>query len=135
MHLPSEPRALSVAVAHLILVRRIRMATSKHPDRPPKHVLSVFTDADGDQVFVHADAAGLDFLIQRLTSLRAHLDRGECEHEHLFTSAWIGSGDLSTRGAGEGDHLVQHLKIYSWTSEWVEKHHLSDAGDESTSTV
>jgi hypothetical protein len=111
------------------------MATAKHPDTSPSHVLSFFTDADGDQVFMHADAAGLDFLIQRLSSLRTHLDRGECEHEHLFTSAWTGSGHLSTRGAGEGDHLVQHVKIYAWTSEWVQKHHLSDTDDESTPTV
>ena len=111
------------------------MAEKEPTDGTPDHVLSFFTDADGDQVFAHADAAGLDLLIQRLTRLRAHLDRGECEHEHLFTSAWSGPADLSAAGAGEGDHLVQHLKIYAWTPEWVVKHHLSNASDESTPTA
>ena len=102
---------------------------------PPEHVLSFITDASGDQLFVHADAAGLDLLIRRLTRLRGHVDDGECQDEHLFTTAWSGSGDLSTRGVGEGDHVVQHVKIYGWPPEWVEKHQLRDANPDATPTA
>ena len=111
------------------------MADAHVKDQPPEHVLSFIGDAGGDQVFVHADAAGLDLLIHRLTRLRAHLDRGECEHEHLFTTAWTGAGDLSTRGVGEGEHVIQHVKIYAWTAEWVEKHHLRDSNPDATPTA
>ena len=111
------------------------MAEHHAKDQPPEHVLSVIGDADGEQVFVHADAAGLDLLIARLTRLRAHLDRGECEHEHLFTTAWSGSGDLSTRGAGEGERVIQHVKIYAWTPERVAKQHLRDPNPDATPTA
>ena len=103
------------------------MPKSHVQGQPPDHVLSFIGDADGHQLFVHADAAGLDLLIGRLTRLRAHLDRSECEHEHLFTTAWSGSGDLSTRGAGKSERVILHVKIYAWTAEWGAKHQLKDA--------
>ena len=111
------------------------MAEHHVKDQPPEHVLSFFTDAAGDQLFVHADAAGLDLLIHRLTRLRGHLDRGECEHEHLFTTAWSGAGDLTTRGVAEGEHVVQHVKIYAWTPEWASKHELRDSNPDATPTA
>lgn len=95
-------------------------------DTPVSHFLSFSTDADGNQVFVHADAAGLDFLIRSLTRLRQRLDEDICDHDHLFTNEWSGNGDLRTRVVGEGDRLVHHVKLYAWTSEWVAKHHLND---------
>lgn len=30
----------------------------------PEHILNVATDKDSDQVFIHADAKGLDYLIR-----------------------------------------------------------------------
>jgi len=91
------------------------------------HVLSFSTDADGKQVFVHADAAGLDFLIHSLAQLRQRLTEGICDHDHLFTNEWSGNGDLSTKTLGECDRLVHHVKLFAWTPEWVAKHHLSDS--------
>jgi hypothetical protein len=40
----------------------------------PNYVLSFATDKDGDQVFIHADAKGLDYLIRSLTRIRRNMD-------------------------------------------------------------
>jgi Immunity protein 32 len=89
----------------------------------PDWILSFSTDADGDQVFIHADAAGLDHLIQSLTRIRRKLDDDICDHDHLMTDAW-GGRELSEATLDEGARLVHHVKIYAWTPEWIEKHHL-----------
>lgn len=110
------------------------MSDEHKTDTPVQHVLSFFTDTDGSQVFVHADAAGLDILIRSLTRLRRRLDEDICDHDHLLTNDWSGRGNLSTRAIGEGDRLVHHVKLYAWTPEWVAKHQLSDfAANEPTS--
>ena len=103
------------------------MSNEHKTDTPVPHVLSFSTDADGQQLIVHADAAGLDFLIRSLTRLRERLDEDICDHDHLFTNEWSGNGDLSTRFLSESDHLVHHVKLYAWTPEWVAKHHLNDS--------
>ena len=89
------------------------------------HVLNFATNAEGDQLFIHADSAGLDTLIRSLTQLRLKLDQGDCDHDHLMTDAWGGVG-LTERSLKEGERTVHHVKIYAWTSEWVERHHLRD---------
>jgi len=89
----------------------------------PDYTLSFATDADGDQVFIHADAGGLDHLIQSLTHIRRKLDENICDHDHLMTDAW-GGHELSERTPEKDERLVHHVKIYGWTSEWIEKHHL-----------
>lgn len=89
----------------------------------PDYTLSFATDADGDQVFIHADAAGLDRLIRSLTRIRGRLDGGVCDHDHFMTDAW-GGHELSGRTLGDEARLVHHVKIYGWTPEWIEKHGL-----------
>ena len=89
----------------------------------PDYTLSFATDADGDQVFIHADAGGLDHLIRSLTHIRSKLDENICDHDHLMTDAW-GGHELSERTAEGEERLVHHVKIYGWTPEWIEKHHL-----------
>ena len=89
----------------------------------PDYTLSFPTDRDGNQVFIQADAAGLDYLIQSLTFLRHKLDENICEHDHLMTDAW-GGRELSKSTLDEGARLVHHVKIYGWTPEWIEKHRL-----------
>ncbi len=89
----------------------------------PDYTLSFAIDADGDQVFIHADAAGLDQLIGTLTQIRRKLDDNECPHDHLMTDTWAGS-ELTERTLDDGSHLVHHVKIYGWTQEWIQKHHL-----------
>ena len=90
----------------------------------PDHVLSFATDKDGDQLFIHADAKGLDHLIRSLTRIRQKLDQDYCDHDHLMTDAWAGS-ELSERSMADGVHLIHHVKIYGWTKEWSQKHGLS----------
>lgn len=90
-----------------------------------EYVLSFATDREG-QLFVHADAQGLDVLIARLTRLRAEIEKNNCEHEHLFTDEWLGDGDLSSKTLDEGVKVIHHVKIYGWTSEWVERHDLRE---------
>ena len=89
----------------------------------PDYTLSFATDANGDQVFIHADAGGLDHLIRSLTQIRSKLDENVCDHDHLMTDAW-GGHELSERTLDGDARLVQHVTIYGWTPEWIEKHHL-----------
>jgi hypothetical protein len=89
----------------------------------PDYTLSFATDADGHQVFIHADAGGLDYLIRSLTHIRRKLDENVCDHDHLMTDAW-GGRELSERTLEKNERLVHHVKIHGWTPEWIEKHHL-----------
>jgi hypothetical protein len=90
----------------------------------PDHVLSFATDKDGDQLFIYANAKGLDHLIRSLMHIRKKLDEDYCDHDHLMTDAWAGS-ELSERSMAEGVHLIHHVKIYGWTQDWSKKHGLS----------
>ena len=87
----------------------------------PPYVLSFATDQERDQLFIHADAAGLDYLIRSLARIRQSIDANICDHDHLMTAAWGGS-ELTERGLDEGTRTVQHVKIYGWTPEWIQKH-------------
>jgi hypothetical protein len=48
----------------------------------PDYTLSFATDPDGDQVFIHTDAKGLDAPILSLADIRRKLDENVCEHDH-----------------------------------------------------
>jgi len=86
------------------------------------HVLAVFADNDG-QVFVHADAKGLDVFIKSLQRLRKKIDEDKCDHDHLMTEAWAGDGELTEApGCEKEGHAVHHIKLYGWTDEWAKKH-------------
>lgn len=91
------------------------------------YLLSVTASRDGDAVQIHANRAGLEELSRVVDRLRVKLEKGECDHDHLFTTDW-GGGELtaSMLDTEEGDecHQVHHVKIYSWTEEWKEKHGL-----------
>ena len=88
-----------------------------------EHILSFATDKDG-QLFVHADAAGLDHLIRSLSHIRRKLDAGVCDHDHLMTGSW-GGDELTERTLEEGAKIIHHVKIYGWTPEWIQKHGLT----------
>ena len=90
----------------------------------PDHVLSFATDKDGSQLFIHADAKGLDHLIRSLTRLQQKINDNICDHDHLMTDAWSGS-ELSECSMADGVHLIQHVKVYGWTKEWSQKHGLA----------
>jgi hypothetical protein len=87
----------------------------------PDHILSFTTDKEGDQVFIHADAAGLDYLMRSLSRIRRNIDADVCGHDHLMTDAW-GGHELTERGLDDGIHTVHHVKVYGWTPEWIQKH-------------
>ena len=91
----------------------------------PDHVLCFATDNEGNQVFIHADAKGLDRLINSLTRLRQKLNENICDHDHFMSEAWGGS-DLSKKVVALGQPLIiiDHVKIYAWTEEWAQKHGL-----------
>jgi hypothetical protein len=90
----------------------------------PDHILSFATDKEGDELFIHADAKGLDHLIRSLTHIRRKMDEDVCDHDHLMTDAWGGT-ELSERSMAGGVHLIHHVKIYGWTPEWIQRHGLS----------
>lgn len=89
----------------------------------PSHILSFATDNEG-QLFVHADASGLDYLIHSLTRIRRKLANGVCDHDHLRTDCWAGS-ELTEQAPEEGAQTIHHVKVYGRTPEWVQKHGLS----------
>ena len=85
------------------------------------YVLNLTLDTVG-VVHLHADETGLDRLISTLQSLKAHLAKGECEHEHMMSEDWGGYGlSLANSSMAEGHLPVHHLKIYAWTDEWARK--------------
>jgi hypothetical protein len=89
-----------------------------------KHLLAFVADKDGNQVFLHADLAGVEYLIKELEYLRKELKNNDCPHTHLFSEDW-GSGELSTSTMLNKDAeglAVHHLKMYGWNNEWVKKH-------------
>jgi hypothetical protein len=89
----------------------------------PDYILSFATDKDGDQVFIHADVAGLDHLIRSLTHIRQKVGAGACEHDHMMTDAW-GGNELTEKVTDANARTVHHVKIYGCTPEWIQKHGL-----------
>ncbi len=55
-----------------------------------EHLLCFVTD-DGGQLFIHADATGLDLLIKSLSNIRKKIDENDCDHDHLMTESWGGA--------------------------------------------
>ena len=84
-------------------------------------MLYLETSEDGDQVFLHADEAGIVKLRETLDSLSQH--ENQPEHDHLFTPAWGGSGLdeqllQGNRDSGsEKNKVVHEVKLYFWPSE------------------
>ena len=91
-----------------------------------QHLLSVVTDEDGSQVFIHLDLAGVNYLLKELSHLKAQLEDNDCPHFHLFTEEWGGGELTSSKLPDQKDekHQVHHLKIYGWNEEWKVKHKL-----------
>ena len=46
----------------------------------PDHLLTFELAKDGDELFIHADAAGLRYLASALTRLAQHAEAGRKEH-------------------------------------------------------
>lgn len=85
--------------------------------------LSFSIDAAGNQLFIHANAGGLDRLIRSLNHLRGELAQGVSDHDHLWTEAWAGN-ELSRPPLSDGERAIEHVKIWAWTPEKIHEHHL-----------
>ncbi len=88
-------------------------------------VLCLVTDKNG-QVFLHADAKGLDMLIKSLQQIRKKIDENICDHNHFMTEAWGGSELTEIRSLDRDWHICHHLKVFGWTDEWAKKHGFLD---------
>jgi hypothetical protein len=88
--------------------------------KAPDYTLAVFTNGEG-MVSIHADVTGLGVLIATLQRLKAEVESGLCEHDHLGVGPF-GDAQLSERKGCETGDLVSHVKIYGWTEEWLVKH-------------
>jgi len=90
-------------------------------------LLSVVTSSDGDIVYIHTDYAGLEKLSSVIDRLKEELRQGNSDHDHLFSEEWGGSDltlSMLETEQRENCRQVHHVKIYSWTDEWIEKYHL-----------
>jgi hypothetical protein len=87
------------------------------------HILSVSASLSGDTVFIHADKAGLNLLIEKLIKLKTHMENNESDHIHFMTPAWAGN-ELTERKLSSDEKQVHHVKLYGWTDEQVAEHHL-----------
>lgn len=91
-----------------------------------EHLLSIVTDEDGTQVFMHLDLAGVNYLLTELIQLKEELENNRCPHTHLFTREWGGEELTVTKLSKQDDekNQVHHLKMYGWNNEWKVKHKL-----------
>lgn len=79
----------------------------------PEHLLTFEMAKDGDELFIHADAAGLRYLASVLTRLAQHAEAGRKEHTHLMTEDWAGS-ELTSIAQSSEDHLLHKVTIHGW---------------------
>jgi hypothetical protein len=96
-------------------------------DKKDKYLLSVVAEKDCDTIYIHANKDGLDLLSRSIDRLRKNLERNDCAHDHFFTAAWAGDELTETmlnQESEKGCKQIHHVKLYSWTYEWVKKHKL-----------
>lgn len=75
-----------------------------------EHMLSFEFDRTGEKLEIHADDAGLEYLIQQLSNLRHAAGQ---DHVHLMTEDWGGFG-LSNQNQNRSSVLINHVKIFKW---------------------
>ncbi len=103
------------------------MLELQNMNKKDKYLLSVVSEKDCDTVYIHANKDGLDLLSRSIERLSKHLEKNECDHDHFFTEAWAGDELTETmldQESKDGCRQVHHIKLYSWTDEWADKHKL-----------
>lgn len=85
-----------------------------------EYLLTFELDEDAEQISVHGDAAGLEYFARQLLGIAAKIKLGEVSHEHYFTSEW-GGNELSSKKQSNRDSLINHVKVYGWSSLGVTK--------------
>jgi hypothetical protein len=96
-------------------------------NKKEKYLLSVVAEKDCDTVYIHTNRKGLDRLSRSIDRLRKHLENNDCDHDHFFTVAWAGDELTETmleQETNAGCRQIHHIKLYTWTDEWVKKHKL-----------
>lgn len=90
------------------------------------HLLSFVANSDGNMLTIHLDKDGIEFLMERLATLKELLENGQCEDCHLFTADSIGTELTSTKINKQDNEavVVQHVKLCAWTQEWAREHGL-----------
>jgi hypothetical protein len=77
------------------------------------HKLTFELSKAGDELRVHADAAGLRLLAKRLNHLAEQAAAGRNDHEHLMTEEWAGY-ELSSQSREAGAVLLNKVTIHTW---------------------
>ncbi len=72
--------------------------------------LQINLEADKEQIYINADKNGLLLLKSMIDSL---IEKDECDHVHLMTEKWGGSG-LTSNEIVPNTSIVNHLKISVW---------------------
>jgi len=82
----------------------------------PDHLLTFELAKGGDELFIHADAAGLRFLASALTRLAQDAEAGRKDHTHLMTEGWSGH-ELSSVAQGADGRLLHQVTIHGWPTK------------------
>ena len=77
------------------------------------YLLTFETDEEAEQIFIHGDAAGLEFFANSLLKIAEQAKSGEFPHDHFFTEEW-GGNELSSEPQSENGNLINHVKVYGW---------------------
>ena len=77
-----------------------------------KHNLTVEISG-GDEISVHGDEAGLQFLVDHLQRLLDSTKPGHFNHEHLNTEDW-GGDELNSTLLSDSAKLINHVRLYCW---------------------
>jgi hypothetical protein len=77
----------------------------------PDYLLNFELSDEKDQLFIHGDERGLQFLIGELNNLLSQTKEGHFNHEHLMAEEW-GGNELSSNS--QGGNVLNHVKIYCW---------------------
>ena len=83
------------------------------PHYMPEHLLTFELVKNGDELLIHADAAGLRYLASALTRLAQYAEEGRKEHTHLMTEEWSGH-ELSAIPQDSETSLLHHVTIHGW---------------------
>ena len=75
-----------------------------------RHLLTFELSEEGDELSIHADAAGLRLLAARLSGLAAKAEAGAAAADQLSTSVW-GGNELSLEPQGSNTRLIYQVRI------------------------
>ena len=78
-----------------------------------EYLLTFETDEEAEQVFIHGDAAGLEYFAKELLRIAGQAKTGDFPHDHYFTQEW-GGDELSSEQQSKEGRLINHVKVFGW---------------------